>query len=245
MWAPVGTGWGTRRHRHYGIHPRPRVRASLVGARWGPGRATRRHHRYGIHRRPRVGASLVGARGDGVGHTPSSSLRHSPTTTTRTGATCRGVSCGRPWGRAGYVMPDSIRYPRWGPGRAGTPFGYNPAPRTCVPPLPPSTGAHKRRPYMVPAGPGPGSPIHQPPPTDRRTPPFHRHAVVTTSSRTSQPLHGRPQETPLHSPSRGWAGVRARHTPPTFPPSPPAPIGDRLTPLNRPHFIGVQIQGNT
>ena len=62
--------------------------------------------------------------------------------------------------REGNVLPDSIRRPHphsSSPTPIGDPFGYGPVECNDVPPHPDPTGAHKRRPYMTPAGAGPGN----------------------------------------------------------------------------------------
>ena len=111
-------------------------------------------------------------------------LRHLPTTTRR------GVSCGRPWGRDGAPHspttpnrqahtldrlakpPSSPRTPMRGgiQGTGAATADYDPDQRNHVPPRP-TTGAHKRRPYTVSAGAGPG--IHTPTPRS----PHHGYRV--------------------------------------------------------------------
>ena len=98
--------------------------------------------------------------GTGWGHAPPSSLRHSPTITTRTGATCRGVSCGRPWGRGG--APSLTNHPQ--------PTGETALPSSCrgndvIPHFPtPPRAPTSQRPYTVPAGAGRGHAPHTPTP---------------------------------------------------------------------------------
>ena len=173
--VPAGAGPGTARFPTYPLSSWERV-----GVRANRQRSL---SSYRGHPVPVVGRSLTRLAGD----TRYPRWGRVQRGCSRTLASRRGVSCGRPIGQGGarpctnYVrptgepgqfstdLPDSIRYPHphsSSPTPIGDPFGYGPARRNHVP---------------------------------------HVHP----------PARGRPQETPLHGPSRGWAGNSALpHIPP-------------------------------
>ena len=106
--------------------------------------------------------------------------------------------------------PDAGRYPRWGAGWARPPNGLPRVGASLV-------GTRWGRAGTRAAHPHSSSPYSDlvfpdsdrgPPPTTTR---LHKHAIPPQS-----PHHGRPQETPLHGPSRAWAGTRAAHQPHPF-----------------------------